>query len=132
MRRTHAVALAAVAVAFLAACDALGSATTPTSAPATESAAQGPGPKEVTGKVTYTNPFFTEGVAEPVIILEDEGGFVVRDRKFLIPVESQVIGQITSDFYTSPFTYSLTLPEEPRGTLRDVNHDGKTDKGVMV
>jgi C-terminal processing protease CtpA/Prc len=91
-----------------------------------------PGPKIITGQVTYTNPFFTEGVAEPEIILEDESGFVTRDRKFVIPVESQVIGQITSDFYTSPFTYSLTLPEEPNGGLHDVNHDGKKDTGVMV
>jgi C-terminal processing protease CtpA/Prc len=90
------------------------------------------GPKIVTGKVTYTNPFFTKGVAEPEIILEDESGFVTRDRKYIIPVQSQVIGQITSDFYTSPFTYSLTLPEEPNGELHDVNHDGKKDTGVMI
>jgi len=90
------------------------------------------GPKIVTGKVTYTNTFFTDGVAEPEIILEDEGGFITRNRKFLIPIQSQVIGEITSDFYTSPFTYSLSLPAEPNGTLHDVNHDGKTDTGVMV
>ncbi len=93
---------------------------------------QGSGPKIVTGKVTYTNTFFTSGVAEPEVILEDEGGFVTRNRKFVIPIQSQVIGQITSDFYTSPFSYSLSLPAEPNGTLHDVNHDGKTDTGVMV
>jgi C-terminal processing protease CtpA/Prc len=93
---------------------------------------QAEGPKIVSGSVTYTNTFFTEGVAEPEIILEDEGGFVTRNRKFVIPVQSQVIGQITSDFYKSPFTYSLTLPAEPNGTLHDVNHDDKTDTGVMV
>src|SRR5215212_4924194 len=90
------------------------------------------GIKIVSGSVTYTNAFFTEGVAEPEIILEDQGGFVKRDRKFIIPIESQVIGQITSDFYTSPFTYSLTLPEEPNGTLHDVDHDGNKETGVMV
>ena len=90
------------------------------------------GTKIVSGSVTYTNAFFTEGVAEPEIILEDQGGFVERNRKFIIPVESQVIGQITSDFYTSPFTYSLTLPEEPNGTLHDVDHDSKKETGVMV
>ena len=94
--------------------------------------AQAGGPKIVTGSVTYTNTFFTSGVAEPEIILEDEGGFVTRNRKFVIPVQSQVIGEITSDFYTSPFTYRLSLPAEPNGTLHDVNHDGKTDPGVMV
>jgi C-terminal processing protease CtpA/Prc len=92
----------------------------------------GEGPTVVTGEVEYTDLFFTMGVAEPVVILEDQGGFVARDRKFLIPVESQVMGQITSDFYTSPFTYSLTLPSEPKGTLNDVDHDGETDTGVMI
>ena len=75
-------------------------------------ASQGEGPTVVTGSVAYTDLFFTMGVAEPIVILEDQGGFVTRDRKFLIPTESQVMGQITSDFYTSPFTYSLTLPAD--------------------
>ena len=101
-------------------------------AEATQIPALESGPKIITGKLTYTNSFFTAGVAEPEIILEDEGGFIMRDRNFLIPVQSQVIGQITSDFYTSPFTYSLALPAEPEGTLHDVNHDNKTDTGVMV
>jgi C-terminal processing protease CtpA/Prc len=90
------------------------------------------GPKTITGNVTYTNAFFTDGVAQPLVILEDQGGFVTRDRQFVFPVESQVLGQITSDFYTSPFTYSLTLPEEPKGTLHDVDHDGNQEAGVMV
>jgi C-terminal processing protease CtpA/Prc len=90
------------------------------------------GPRTITGKVSYTNSFFTMGVAEPEVILEDETGFVKRDRKFLIPVQSQVLGEITSDFHTSPFTYSLSLPAEPNGTLNDVNHDGKRDTGVMI
>jgi C-terminal processing protease CtpA/Prc len=103
-------------------------------APATEAPVSAPKdePKIITGKVSYTNSFFTEGVAEPEILLEDEGGFVTRNRKFVIPIESQVIGEITSDFYKSPFTYSLSLPAEPNGTLHDVNHDGKKDPGVMV
>lgn len=90
------------------------------------------GPTLVTGSVSYTSSFFTVGVAEPEVILEDEGGFVTRNRKFVIPIQSQVLGQITSDFHTSPFTYSLSLPAAPNGTLHDVNHDGKTDTGVMV
>ncbi|MBC7878397.1 MAG: peptidase S41 [Anaerolineales bacterium] len=90
------------------------------------------GPTTITGKLNYTNAFFTDGVAQPVIILEDQGGFVKRDRKFVIPVESQVIGEITSDFYQSPFTYSLSLPAEPNGTLNDVDHDGVEEQGVMI
>ncbi|GAB4458320.1 MAG: hypothetical protein Kow00120_26880 [Anaerolineae bacterium] len=90
------------------------------------------GPVVVVGSVTYTNRFFTDGVAQPLVILEDQAGFVDRNRFFIMPPESQVMGQITSDFYTSPFTYSISLPIEPQGTLRDVDHDGAQDTGVMV
>lgn len=130
---TTQAAASATPVATLAATSAP-AATQPATPQATQGAAQaqGSGPKIVTGTLTYTNTFFTDGVAEPEIILEDEGGFITRNRKFVIPIQSQVIGEITSDFYKSPFTYSLSLPAEPNGTLHDVNHDGKTDKGVMV
>ena len=123
------VALSLVTIA----CGATATATpSPTSAPTEPPVQEEGGTKIVTGTVTYTNPFFTEGVAQPIVILEDQGGFVTRDRNFIIPVESQVIATITSDFYTSPFTYSLSLPEEPNGTLHDVDHDGATETGVMV
>jgi C-terminal processing protease CtpA/Prc len=90
------------------------------------------GPVLITGECAYTNPFFTEGVAEPLVILEDQAGFVDRDRGFLMSPESQTIGQITSDFFTSPFTYSLALPIEPQGELRDVDNDAEEEVGVMV
>lgn len=113
----------------LAAC---GPAVLPDSPPAETPADEGAGPKTVAGSVAYTNPFFTMGVAQPVIILEDQGGFVARDRDFIMPVESQVLAQITSDFYSSPFTYSLVLPAEPKGTLHDVDNDDQDDAGVMI
>ncbi len=86
----------------------------------------------LSGELNYTNPFFTSGVSAPIIILEDQAGFIDRDRDFTFPLESQTLGQITSDFYTSPFTYNLNLPIEPRGTLRDVDNDNQQDVGVMV
>ncbi|MCC6454389.1 MAG: PDZ domain-containing protein [Caldilineaceae bacterium] len=90
------------------------------------------GPVLLTGKVTYTNPFFTVGVAAPLIILEDQAGFIDRDPSFVIAPSSQTLGQITSDFLKSPFTYSLALPIEPQGARRDVDQDGTEDPGVMV
>jgi C-terminal processing protease CtpA/Prc len=90
------------------------------------------GPVSITGEVTYSNPFFTLGVAEPVVILEDQAGFVDRDENFLMPLASQTLGQITSDFFTSPFEYSVALPIEPQGTLRDVDNDGEENEGVQV
>lgn len=90
------------------------------------------GPVSVVGEVNYTYPFFTDGVASPMIILEDQAGFVDRNEHFLFPTESQTIGQITSDFYESPFSYSIALPAEPKGSLRDVDQDGDEDPGVMT
>src|SRR3989304_5140779 len=37
------------------------------------------GPVVLPGQVPYTIPFFTWGLPEPIVILEDQGGFVVRD-----------------------------------------------------
>ncbi len=90
------------------------------------------GPVSISGVVTYTNPFFTMGVAEPVVILEDQAGFVDRNESFLMPPESQTLGQITSDFFTSPFSYSIALPIEPQGSFRDVDNDEEDDQGVQV
>jgi C-terminal processing protease CtpA/Prc len=90
------------------------------------------GPAVIRGSVVYTNLFFTAGAGEPLIILEDQAGFVDRDKYFLMPIESQVIGHITSDFYTSPFTYNLSLPIVPQGSLRDVDQNGEADTGVMI
>lgn len=114
---------------------------TPTAIPTATPATQFPpadiindegGPVAITGVLNYTAPFFTLGVAAPVIILEDEAGFVDRDENYIMPVASQTLGQITSDFYTSPFSYSLALPLEPQGAWRDVDHDTDAETGVQV
>ncbi|MCY4527218.1 MAG: hypothetical protein OXB89_11505, partial [Anaerolineaceae bacterium] len=90
------------------------------------------GPRILTGEMAYTNPYFTDGVAEPLIILEDQAGFVDRDRDFIFSPESQVLGRLTSDFFTSPVSWTLQLPIEPRGSLRDVDNDGEEDEGVKI
>ncbi len=90
------------------------------------------GAVSITGTLHYTNPFFTSGVAQPLVIMEDQAGFVDRNVSFLMPVESQTLGQITSDFSHSPFTYSLTLPAVPKGTPRDVDHDDIAEIGVQI
>jgi len=93
---------------------------------------EGDGTRVVSGEVTYTNSFFTVGVAAPMVILEDQAGFVDRNESFILPPESQTLGQITSDFYSSPFSYTIALPIEPQGSLRDVDNDGEDDSGVMI
>lgn len=126
--RTYAAAGAIILILAMLGC----STTDATKPSATSLPAVQAGPTTVTGKVTYTNSFFTRGVAQPIVILEDQAGFVQRDREFVIPAESQVLGKITSDFFTSPFTYTVSLPATPSGTLSDVDHDGQTDAGVMI
>src|SRR5690606_6525075 len=76
---------------------------TPTATHSPASVDEQSGPVLLTGKVTYTNPFFTTGVAAPLIILEDQAGFIDRDPSFVISRASQTLGQITSDFLNSPF-----------------------------
>ena len=90
------------------------------------------GPVVINGEVSYTNAFFTIGTESPMVILEDQAGFVDRNEGYILPIESQTIGQITSDFYTSPFSYTISLPIEPQGGLRDVDNNGEDDVGVMV
>lgn len=90
------------------------------------------GLRTVSGSVEYSNAFFTMGVNDPLVILEDQSGFVTRNRNFVMPVESQTLASITSDFRTSPFTYLLNLPAAPQGGLHDVDNDPADETGVMV
>jgi C-terminal processing protease CtpA/Prc len=90
------------------------------------------GPVIVSGVMNYTNPETFSNVAQPLIVLEDQAGFVDRNRGFLMPPESQVLGVITGDFFAPPFTWTLSLPIVPQGTLRDVDQDGEEDQGVMT
>lgn len=90
------------------------------------------GAQIISGEVVYTNGFFTSGVDQPLVILEDQTGFVTRNRGYDIPIASQVLGQITSDFFTSPFTYTVTLPQRPNAPLNDVDHDEEEDQGVVI
>lgn len=90
------------------------------------------GPVIVRGTMDYSNPLIALGVAQPLIILEDQAGFVDRNKGFLFPKESQVLGQILGDFFDPPFEWTLSLPIEPQGTLRDVDNNGREDTGVMI
>lgn len=90
------------------------------------------GPAIVRGTMDYSNPLIALGVAQPLIILEDQAGFVDRNKGFIFPKESQVLGQILGDFFDPPFEWTLSLPIEPQGTLRDVDNNGREDTGVMV
>ncbi len=46
-------------------------------------------PVLITGTIPYTSPFFVNSIAEPFVMLEDQAGFVNRDREFVFPLESR-------------------------------------------
>lgn len=129
-RRVRVITFAVLGLAVVA--TATASAAGGTAVPSSEPPPNDAGVQTITGSVNYTNTYFTLGVAEPLVILEDQSGFVARDRNYVFPVASQVVGEITSDFYTSPFTYSIQLPIHPGGTFHDVDHDGVDEAGVVI
>ena len=88
-------------------------------------------PVLITGLIPFTSPFFINSIAEPFVLLEDEAGFVARDREFEFPLSSQVIGPVDL-VDDSTLSYTLPLPSVPTGTFVDVDQNGEEDRGLMV
>ena len=85
----------------------------------------------IRGEITYTSPFFLNSAAEPFVMLEDEAGFVKRDKEFKFPLPSQVLGPVDL-VGDGKLNYTLLLPEIPQGTYVDVDNNGQQDRGVQV
>jgi len=83
------------------------------------------------GDIPYTSPFFVNSLSEPFILLEDQAGFIARDREFVFNLSGQMIGPVEIHEDGS-LTYSLTLPAMPLGSYVDVDNDSAADKGVQV
>ncbi len=138
MRRpaTHALWILPVLIVTTA-CSATPSTLPATPAPALPASTPAPAgavsdePSVVRGSIPFTSPFFLDGIAEPFVLLEDEAGFVRRDKEFVFPIEGQAIGpvELVGD---GLLRYTLPLPSRPLGTPVDVDNDGEADTGVMV
>ena len=142
LRVTLSAAAALMALAMLA-CSLSGllgqaTAVSPTSpptplprAPVQAGSANPDEPVAVIGTIPFTSPFFINTIAEPFVLLEDEAGFVLRDRDFPFALEGQVMGPVeVVDEKTLHF--ELSLPAVPQGTFVDVDQDGQSDTGVQV
>ena len=135
-KRSRVVPLALLAWILAAAC-ALLPATATTSSPTLAATPRLPverssdEPYVITGSIPFTSPFFLDGIAEPFVLLEDEAGFVQRDKEFVFPLEGQAIGpvELVED---GLLHFTLPLPSQPLGTLVDVDQDGDSELGVMV
>ena len=88
-------------------------------------------PVIISGTIPFTSPFFINLTAEPFIMLEDQAGFIARDKEFVFPLEGQAIGPVWSIDETT-LGYSLSLPAVPQGTYVDVDQDDQEDTGLMV
>jgi C-terminal processing protease CtpA/Prc len=127
---------------LLAACNTQGTAKPPTAVPlpakpqAPSGDVQTPAadpnePVLIHGTIPFTSPFFINTIAEPFVLLEDEAGFIQRDREFEFPLAGQMIGPVEI-IDEQTLSYTLPLPQEPQGTLIDLDNDGQDDPGVMV
>lgn len=91
------------------------------------------GVSTLVGEFQYSNEFYPEEYAyEHAVMLLDMTGFILRDREWEVPVESEVLGYVDMDLDANRGTFSLQLPLEPAGTMNDVDHDDMLDSGVQV
>jgi C-terminal processing protease CtpA/Prc len=88
-------------------------------------------PVFITGDIPYTSPFFLNTISQPYVLLEDQAGFIQRDREFVFPLQGQTIGPVVIHD-DNTLTYSISLPAIPQGTQVDVDNDGIADPGVQV
>ncbi len=90
------------------------------------------GPAEISGTYSVTNDFVFTYYVENAVALLDMHGFVLRDKEWELPVDSQVLGFMTYDPKTKGGGFDLNLPVLPQGEFNDVDQDGQTDKGVQI
>ncbi len=93
------------------------------------------GAVRIVGEVEYTVGFLPDfGAGAVTVVLSDVNAVI--DRNFepdnVIAIEDQILGHVTSDALTSPFSYVVNLPIVPPADPRDVDQDGEEDAGVVV
>lgn len=87
----------------------------------------------ITGEVNYTVGFLSSFGADAILVMLSDISYQVdRNRDYVLPVDAQVIGQVTSDPLVTPFTYQVNLPIVPPGESRDVDNNGRQDEGVRI
>jgi C-terminal processing protease CtpA/Prc len=85
------------------------------------------------GSFTVTNDYVIATYAvEHAVMLIDMTGFILRDKEWELPVESEVLGPMDVDVANLSGKYTLALPALPQGTLHDLDNNGREDGGVQV
>ena len=92
------------------------------------------GPKRLVGRFDYASFSFLVVTKDPSLVLLDMVNIIEEGPSptQFAPVESQILGYLTSPLSPSPATYAFNLPAEPIATLLDVDNDGQDDTGVQI
>ena len=89
-------------------------------------------PGSWSGSLDYTDFAIKVTVKDPAPTLLDMVHIVQRDGTQFAPIDSQILGYMTTPVYPPPLGYAFDLPIEPNGTLLDVDNDGEEDTGVQI
>ena len=94
-------------------------------------------PFKITGSFTWTqedNGTLTDNIlfSERQVVLTDLHGFIIRNKQWELPVDSQVLGYVQYDPNSGNGTYEISLPEVPQGTFNNVGNKNSTDTGVQI
>ena len=89
-------------------------------------------PALITGTYKYSNDIIEIYYSENAVALTDMTGFIKRDKRWVLPVNSQVLGYMTMDTTKKEGSFHVALPEIPEGVLNDVSNKGQHDQGVQV
>jgi len=90
------------------------------------------GPTRLVGSVDYADFGIQIALQDPSPALLDFANVVEDDPTQFAPLESQILGHMTSPVAPSPLRYAFSLPIEPTATLLDVDNDGEEDDGVQI
>ncbi|MGA7193326.1 MAG: S41 family peptidase [Anaerolineales bacterium] len=94
-------------------------------------------PFKITGSFKWTEELqgtLTDNIlfSERQVVLTDLHGFVIRNKQWELPVDSQVLGYVQYDPNSGSGTYELSLPEIPQATFNNVGNKNPTDTGVQI
>jgi C-terminal processing protease CtpA/Prc len=90
------------------------------------------GPTRLLGSANYSDFSIPIVMQDPAPTLLDMVHVVRRDGTQFAPVDSQILGYMTTPIFPPPLGYAFDLPIAPRGTLLDVDNDGTDDTGVQI
>jgi len=90
------------------------------------------GPVRLVGSINYTDFSIPMVMESPSPALLDMVYIVQGDNTKWAPMESQILGKMTSPVSPPPLSYTISLPREPKGTYLDVDNDGEEDQGVQI